>query len=846
MDRPDDDPAAPGRLRTLPGDRYDAFRPAGEGGMGIVYWAIDTDLNREVAFKIIRPLPGDGTAAPARPTDLATPEVGTEASDSFEALKQRFLQEAWITSAMAHPGIVPVYELGQTPEGVPYYTMRFIQGETTLAKAIEQAKGKGIEERLALLEPFLKVCDAVRYAHSRGVIHRDLKPENVALGEFGEAVVLDWGLARTGSVAGSGSGATQAQADGAQPQADRLAAHIEAYRDATDLQTVAGVMGTPGYLPPEAACGETERMDARSDVYSLGAMLYEILTGRLPHEFTTFLDLARKLLQEDPPRAHALDAAVPEALSDLCARCLARDMDERPGSADALAESIRAWQVERERAREVEGYLREAQTALAGAEGLHGADMLRQLDRAGVAVAQVLQRAPDEARAQALEREAESLRERGIRERERGARRRVLVRGAVVMLALAAVVGFAVSGALREERDRAEAARRRALEALETADAVTTFLDDDLLGSVDPRESRGRDVTIREVLDRAAADVGPRFADRPAVEASLRTTLGRVYLGIGRYAEARTHLERALALQQILVGDDALEVAGILEHLARLESVSGGDAERALALARRMHAIRAAKLGDDDPLTLRAAADVGMYAALREGKLTAGIDNPMMLNMLATVRQRGETPEEMRRELIRLIYEAERLERAGDEEALRAFAEKVAKPFLENEAFAERVPWALAAMAASLQQDGRPEAARAIAWSAVAVGEPRFGEGHPQVVFAIRTMTTILMRQQAWKEAGTWAARALRLQTQALGAGHGQVLDIQEDLAVALLRQGRHADAAAQAEPAYGLRVKADGAASDGARWTAGLLAEIHEAWGKPGEAAAWRAKARP
>jgi serine/threonine protein kinase len=188
--------SAPTELRKLPIDRYGEFKPAGEGGMGIVYWAIDTDLNREVAFKIIRPEAGEGTETPARPTDLTTPVKDTPASQAFETLKQRFLQEAWITSGMAHPGIVPVYELGQTPEGVPYYTMRFIKGETTLATAINAAKSKGIEERLALLEPFLKICDALRYAHSRDVIHRDLKPENVALGEFGEAVVLDWGLAR--------------------------------------------------------------------------------------------------------------------------------------------------------------------------------------------------------------------------------------------------------------------------------------------------------------------------------------------------------------------------------------------------------------------------------------------------------------------------------------------------------------------------------------------------------------------------------------------------------------------------------------------------------------------------
>jgi serine/threonine-protein kinase len=173
-------------LRRLPRDRYGEFRPAGEGGMGIVYWAIDSDLNREVAFKIIRPGGASGaTSAPDRPTDISPPAKETPASRAFETLKQRFLQEAWITSGMAHPGVVPVYELGQTSEGVPYYTMRFIAGKRTLATAIEEARERDFEERLQLLEPFLKVCDTLRYAHSRGVIHRDLKPENIAIGEFG-------------------------------------------------------------------------------------------------------------------------------------------------------------------------------------------------------------------------------------------------------------------------------------------------------------------------------------------------------------------------------------------------------------------------------------------------------------------------------------------------------------------------------------------------------------------------------------------------------------------------------------------------------------------------------------
>jgi len=167
-------------LRPLPDDRYVAFEPVGEGGMGVVYLALDTELNRRVAFKMVRP--DAGTAAtgkrstPASPTDARPPARGTDAAETFEELKSRFLQEAWVTGGMEHPGIVPVYELGKTGAGVPYYTMRFVRGKRTLAQAIDELRDKTWDERLPLLEPFLKLCDTVRYAHSKGVVHRDLKP----------------------------------------------------------------------------------------------------------------------------------------------------------------------------------------------------------------------------------------------------------------------------------------------------------------------------------------------------------------------------------------------------------------------------------------------------------------------------------------------------------------------------------------------------------------------------------------------------------------------------------------------------------------------------------------------
>ena len=259
---PDDDlQAVP--LRPLEEGRYVDFTPVGEGGMGIVYWAVDNDLKRQVAFKVVRPpsdAPSTGGVTPPVPFALRAPTGDSEISESYDHLTARFLQEAWVTGGMEHPGIVPVYELGRTEAGIPYYTMKFVRGNRTLATAIEALRDGTLDDRLKVLDAFLKVCDTMRYAHSRGVIHRDLKPENIALGEFGEVVVLDWGLAKL-----SGQEASQLS---------RWQGEVHAFRDEGRLETMPSAVGTPGYMAPEAALGITDVLDERCDVYSLGVILY--------------------------------------------------------------------------------------------------------------------------------------------------------------------------------------------------------------------------------------------------------------------------------------------------------------------------------------------------------------------------------------------------------------------------------------------------------------------------------------------------------------------------------------------------------------------------------------------
>jgi len=284
--------------------QYARLEEIGRGGQSAVWLAIDSFLGREVALKEVLP----------PPPDLA------DGSPS-EAAWSRFLREARLTARLDHPSIVPIHELARRPDGRLFCAQKLIRGETLKARLAACAT---LEQRLALLPHLIDACQAVAYAHSRGVIHRDLKPSNIMVGSFGETVVVDWGLAKQ------------------RGDADELLASA-AVADTPDL-TVAGVaLGTPAYMSPEQVRGALAEVDERSDVFSLGVLLYEVLTGRIPFEGADATDTMARVLEG---RFVPVRERCPEAPPDLAAvaeRALQRLPADRYPGAGPLAQELAAF-----------------------------------------------------------------------------------------------------------------------------------------------------------------------------------------------------------------------------------------------------------------------------------------------------------------------------------------------------------------------------------------------------------------------------------------------------------------------------------------------------------------------
>ena len=299
-------PEVPGRYRFGPDPEI------GRGGIGRVLVAFDESVGREIAVKEL--LAGSGSLP------------GSTSARTVEA-EARFLREARVTGQLEHPNIVPVYEIGRRADNTIYYSMKRVRGRT-LSVALREHRT--LAERLKLLHHYVELCHAVAYAHSRGVVHRDLKPANVMLGEFGETVVLDWGLAKV--------------RDRTDERGEQLARDLRQFQGTDTGETMDGAaLGTPAYMSPEQAAGTIAAIDERSDVWSLGVVLYELLAGRRPFEGDNPRAVMARVLEAPIVSPCELEPGIPPELAAVALKALQRDPGARYQRAGDLAAEITAY-----------------------------------------------------------------------------------------------------------------------------------------------------------------------------------------------------------------------------------------------------------------------------------------------------------------------------------------------------------------------------------------------------------------------------------------------------------------------------------------------------------------------
>ena len=498
-----------GEPRALPvGDAppsigtYRILGRLGEGGMGVVYEAEQQDPKRIVALKVIR--------------------GGAFVDDQYVRMFER---EVETLARLTHPNIGAIYESGRTEDGRHFFAMELVRGQTLDAYIASRGPTMAPEELEHRLRLFAKIASAVHYAHQRGVIHRDLKPSNIVVTsvaeegatasapEVPEVKILDFGLARITD---------------------------EDVRAASVVTEVGVIKGTLAYMSPEQARGDTAAVDVRTDVYALGVLLHEMISGQRPYDVVqaSLLEAVR-VICEEPPRSlratwsgtRRLDADVETILG----KALEKDPERRYASAAAFADDVGRF----------------------------------------LASEPILARPPSAA----------------YQMRKFAQRHRPIVVGAGIAV-LALVAGVVVSTSLYF---RAERAAERARIDAATARQVGNFLQDMLAGA-GPSVAQGRDVTLlREILGRASKRIDEELIEAPEIEARLRSTLGTTYAELNDFEEAERQFGRALAVYGRISGGESADVAATESNLGLLESKRGNhDAavehlQRAVEIARRVH-----------------------------------------------------------------------------------------------------------------------------------------------------------------------------------------------------------------------------------------------------------------
>jgi hypothetical protein len=696
------DAAFPGIL--APGDlfesRFQLLEILGEGGMGQVWLAQQiTPVRRQVALKLIR------------------------AGMYDQSVLQRFRSERQSLAMMDHPAIAKVFEAGATSQGQPYFVMEYVPGQP-ITKYCDQQR-LTIPERLEL---FVQVCDGIQHAHQKAVIHRDLKPANILVVELdGKPVprIIDFGIAKAAAA--------------------RLGAEGE-------LTLLGQFVGTPGYMSPEQVDPDARDIDTRTDVYSLGVVLYGLLTSYQPFDVKMGtrppLDvLLRKLREEEPP-APSAKLGSDRASSIVVARARGEDPRRLVQRLRGDLDSITMKALERDRRRRY------------GTPSELAADLRRHLNHEPV-----------------VARPASAA----YRLRKYARRHRVTVgiaAGLIVLLTTFSVVQGIELRRITQERDRANRERDR-------ASRITDFMTG-MFEVADPSEARGNSITAREILDKASNEMQTGLAHDAEVQSQMLHVMASTYLNLGLYGRAHDLSKRALDARLSLHGPDAPDTLESMTQLGWILDREGHDAE-AEKLERQALAQERRALGAEAPLTLEALdhlavieEDEGLY---RDGESLA------REAMEGSARTLG--PEHSR-----TLLATNHFARALGYQARYAEAEQQYRNLLaiDRRVLGADHPQSLAAMTSLawvVAAQRRVPEAEALYREVLTAQQLVLGAEHQYTVLTMANLAALLADAGRLPEAEKLQRQVLAIRLRVLGTEHPETLNSKLNLADMLLQEGR-------------------------------------------------------
>lgn len=733
---------------------YRILRKLGEGGMGTVFEAEQDNPRRRVALKIVR-------------AERMTPEM-----------RRRFERESHVLGLLQHPGIAQIYQAGTADlfgdgELLSYFAMELVSGLPLTAFAREARLN--LRQRLEL---FARVCDAVQHAHQKGVVHRDLKPGNILV------VAQESSSISTSSL----SGVTDELAHAGQPKIldFGLARIAESDLPAITVQTEMGrLLGTVQYMSPEQVTGDSSRIDARSDVYALGVIGYELVSGRLPHDFRGMpqLEALRVIQEEEATPLSSIDRALRGDVETILAKAMEKDPARRYPSAAELAADVRRYLRDEPivaRPPSAVYQLRKfaaRNRVLVG--GIAAVFVALVIGLIGTAMGYVEARQSEELAREKSE-EARLRAEDATRARDEATLARDLAHKA---------------------RDEADRAREEASTAAAEAEAVNRFLVSDMLGASDPATAKGRTITLAEVLENARTHVDEAFEDQPLVKARVHATLGEIEYHLGRFDEAERYYRSAWSVRRELLGDEASETLAVLINLATvLRELERGPE----ALAMQRETVEGFRRRGEVPNMISALTRLGQTHNVM-GELTAAEATYDEALRLAETR----TPEEQneRNTLATLLTDRATMRtKRGLYDQARADYDRALELYraVEGDMHPDiaRVRGMLASLARS---EGRPKEGLAQLEDVLALQRQILPSDHPDIANTLSLMSTTAFDLAEYARAETWIRESLAMRARLGQGADSYAATARVKLARVLTALGRQPESVPELEQAIAL-----------------------------------------